>query len=85
MLVEATQLKDIEVELSDSAVKDIVLDRLREILDIPPGAYIGAGNLMVDVKLGCGQLAYYHHEIIREAYEEDIAAVLTIDRMVKEL
>lgn len=85
MKVEATQHKNIEVELSDWTVKNIILDSLWEELDIPPMAYIRDGNLMVDVEVGGGSHSWYNNEIIRKASEEDIAAVLTINRMVKQL
>lgn len=84
MIVEALQTKNIEVNISDSTVKSIVLDEMCRILDIPRLAYIKKGKLMVDVEYG-GSHVWYDEKIIRLASENDVAAVLTIERMIKEL
>ncbi len=85
LTVDAIHKKEIEVELDDWTVKNIVLDNLYEIFDIPHTAYIKDGNIIVDVEVGGGLHSWFNEEIIREATNVDYAALLVIQKVIKEL
>ncbi len=85
MTVDASQTKNLTVDLSDWTVRNIVLKQLYELFNLESGMYVKDGKLISDVEVGGGSHSWYNEEVKRDATDEDIAALLIIAKVKKEL
>jgi len=84
MQVEATETKNVTVELDDFTVREIVISQFCNVFDISRDAYIKDGMLMRN-----DEYTYpgnWRDEVkIREATEQDIIAVAALKKLLEAL
>lgn len=91
MKVNATQKKTIKVELDDFTIREIVITQFCNVFALPKSAYIDGDNLradrldLSDLNLSGAPLSWWDDNVIREASEEDKAAVLVLKKLQQEL
>jgi len=85
MQVEATQTKDLTVDISPHEVKKIVLEEYYDVFNISKDMYIKNGQLLRDTESYGGSHSWFDTDVVREATEEDIAVFLVLDKLRKEL
>ncbi len=84
MQVDATETKQVTVELDDFTVREIVISEFCNVFDIPRDAYIKDGMLMQDEEYSYP--GTWREEIkIREATDEDCTAVEALKKLLEEL
>lgn len=85
MQVTATESKKIKVELDDFTVREIVLSQFRTVFNLPIDSYIKDGKLMESIESWGGSHSWWDENTIRDATEEDKAAVLILKKLQQEL
>ncbi len=84
MQVDATETKQVTVELDDFTVREIVISEFCDVFDIPRNAYIKDGMLMQDEEYTYP--GTWREEIkIREATTADVMAISTLAKLLEEL
>jgi len=81
MQVEAIQSKIIDIELTDSTVKEIVIKNFCMIFNIRDDYYLKGENIVYDTFVfGSDELA-----VVRKASEEDKCAITVLLKLLQEL
>lgn len=86
MKVNATHKKAIEVELDDFTIREIVITQFCNIFDLPKNVYIdGGGKIRSSIRVDDGIATWNASTVIRDATEEDKAAILILQKLQQEL